>query len=216
MCLVSQFEQVYVLGKGLLVYNLFNYLINPFRFLSVFPFVKPTWATYYIWPLNLWAPKQYYVEQVTGILDTTPYVWFAFVPIFILLRKILRKNNGAPSAAHDPHGIVNRSAEQWLNISFIGVAVLAFLPLLVFVGITMRYLADFVPTLVLLSTIGSYQGYRMASKHATKRKAFLTALLLSAIISALLGFLLSITGYNARFENLNPELFEKIERLLAW
>jgi hypothetical protein len=199
-----------------IIYNLFNYLVNPFRFLSVFPFVKPTWAKLNVWPFHLWAPKYYYAEQVAGILNTTPYVWFAVVPILILLRKIFSKSNGAPSAARDSQKSVNRFAEQWLTISFIGAAVFAFLPLLAFVAITMRFLADFVPMLVLLSTIGSYQGYRMISKHATKRKTFLTVLLLAALISALLGFLLSVTGYDARFENLNPELFEKIERLLAW
>lgn len=203
-------------SSSYIIYNLYNYLVNPFRFLSVFPFVKPTWAKYIFWPLQSWAPKYYYVEQVAGILFTTPYVWFAVVPILILLRRIFRKSKSVPSAARVSNEISSCFTEQWLMISLIGAVVFGFLPLLFFVGVTMRYLADFVPALVLLSTIGLYQGYRMTSKDATKRKAFFVVILLVVLISALLSFLLSVTGYDARFENLNPELFEKIERLLAW
>jgi hypothetical protein len=202
-------------SSSYIIYNLFNYLVNPFRFLSVFPFVKPIWAKYIFWPLHSWAPKHYYVEQVTGILNTTPFVWFAAVPILMLLRKVFRKYSSRPSAARDSQKTVNRFTEQWLSISLLGAVVFGFLPLLFFVGVTMRYLADFVPELLLLSTIGSYQVYRRTSGHASKRRAFLTAFLLTALISALLGFLLSVTGYDARFENLNPELFDTLERLFA-
>jgi hypothetical protein len=199
-----------------IIHNLNNFLLNPFRFLPVFPFVKPIWGRYNIWPLGVWAPEPYRVEQVTGILITTPYILFAIIPILFLLRKYFGGRSAQSSLGGDHRTIAIDASEKWLITALIGAVVLELAPLLIFFYITMRYLADFIPTLVLLSTIGSYQVYRLTSKHATKRKAFLTVLILAALISALLGFLLSVTGYDARFENLNPELFEKIERLLAW
>jgi hypothetical protein len=205
-------QQDIVLSGAYIVHNLYNYFVNSFRFLPVFPFVKPIWGKLNVWPLNIWAPKRYYVEQVASVLITTPYVWFALISILILLRHIYRRRN----AQSDPHTPAIGSSEKWLIITLLGAVILLISPLLAFHSTTMRYLADFVPTLVLLSTIGTYHGYRMTSKHATKRKTFLTVLLLAALISALLGFLLSVTGYDARFENLNPELFERIERFLAW
>ena len=205
-------EQDIALSGAYIFHNLYNYLVNSIRFLPVFPFVKPIWGKLNLYPFNIWAPERYHVEQVAGVLITTPYVWFALISILILLRHIHRRR----SAQSDPRTTAMGSLERWLVIVLIGVVILELLPLLTFLSTTMRYLADFVPTLVLLSTIGSYQGYRMDSKHVTKRKAFLTVFLLAALISTLLGFLLSVTGYNARFENLNPELFDKIERLLAW
>gem|GEM_PF-251478 len=203
-------------SSSYIIHNLNNYLINPFRILPVFPFVKPIWGRYNVWPLGIWAPEHYHVEQVAGILITTPYVLLVFIPVFTILSQMFRRRSIRSPSEGDFLTTTNYFPGQWLIITLIGAGVLELLPLLFFLYTTMRYLADFVPTLVLLSTIGSYQGYRMTLKHAAKRKAFLTILLLTALISALLGFLLSVTGYAARFENLNPELFEKIERLLAW
>ena len=205
-------QQDIALSGAYIVHNLYNYLVNSFRTLTVFPFVKPIWGKMNLWPLNIWAPERYHVEQVAGVLITTPFVWFSLISILILLRCLYRNR----SAQSDPLTTEDGSLEKWLTISLSGTMILAITPLLTFLSTTMRYLADFIPTLVLLSTIGSYQGYRLTSRNITRRKAFLTVLLLTAFISALLGFLLSVTGYHARFENLNPELFEKIERLFAW
>jgi hypothetical protein len=205
-------QQDIVLSGAYIVHNLYNYLVNSIRFLPVFPFVKPIWGKLNIWPFNIWAPKSYRIEQVAGVLITTPYVWFALISALILFRHIYRRRN-VPS---DPLKNAIGSSEKWLIIALLGAMILEFSPLLVFHTTTMRYLTDFVPTLVLLSTIGSYQVYRQTSEHTARRKAFLTVLIITALISALLGFLLSVTGYAARFENLNPELFGRIERFLAW
>jgi hypothetical protein len=35
-------------------------------------------------------------------------------------------------------------------------------------------------------------------------------------ISAAISLLLAVTGYTARFEHVNPQLYEAITRLLAW
>ena len=204
------------LSDSYIVYNLYNYLVNPFRFLPVFPFVKPIWGKYNIGPLNLWASEHYHVEQVAGILTTTPYIWFAVIPILILLRQILNRNGVQSSVGGDPHTIANGASEKWLSTALIGAVTLEFFPLMIFLYITMRYLADFIPTLVLLSTMGSFQSYRITSKRKTLHGLFITILVLAVLISILLGVLLSITGYAARFENLNPELFQRIEKLLAW
>ncbi|UCF61237.1 MAG: hypothetical protein JSV37_00755 [Anaerolineaceae bacterium] len=204
------------LSNSYIVYNLFNYLVNSFRFLPVFPFVKPIWGKHHIWLYNKWAPEHYHVEQVAGILITTPYVLFAIIPIIILLWKIFGGRSVQSSIGSDPCASEISASENWLITALMGAVVLAFFPLLIFLYSTMRYLADFIPILALLAIIGSFQGSRITSRRKIFQRSFITILTLTALISSLLGFLLSVTGYTARFENLNPELFDKIERLLAW
>jgi hypothetical protein len=204
------------LSSSYIVYNLYNYLGNSFRFLPVFPFVKPMWGKHNVGFLNIWAPEHYHVEQVAGILTTTPYIFFAIIPIFILLRKAFQRRSAQSIIGEGPRISANDDSEEWLSTALIVAVVLEFFPLMIFLYMTMRYLADFIPTLVLLSTIGVFQCHRITSKRKTLYRLFITCLALTALISALLGFLLGVTGYGARFENLNPELFERIERLLAW
>jgi len=196
--------------------SLYNYLMNPPRTLSVFPFVKPRWGEYYIWPLHMEAPENYYTEQVTGLLYSVPAVLFSAIAVFNLKRSIWPQSLESPDVGQDTNGRSPGFSLSWLTLTLAGGALLLLLPIVVHVSATMRHLADVVPTLCILSTIGFWLGYRSFSGRPGSRYGYLLFAWLVTLATAAMGLLLAVTGYAARFENLNPVLFDKITRLLAW
>jgi vacuolar-type H+-ATPase subunit I/STV1 len=98
--------------------------------------------------------------------------------------------------------------------ALIGSALL--LPTLLFYFSTMRYLADFSYALLFLACLGFWIALDLTRPRTSGRSALGTLALLAAILSAILGLLLAVTGYTARFEHVNPQLFEAITRFFAW
>jgi hypothetical protein len=207
-----QYERIFSVDYA--AANVYNYLVNPMRRLAVFPFVKPTWAARLVVPLHLYAPDSYGSEQTTGVLVTTPFTLYAVVALVLSVR---RTRDGA-SESLPPAG-PNRQPGASLGLTqamLAGGVLCAALPLATFSHITQRYLADFVPLLVILATVGFWQAHRsLAARSSVRRLHLLIAGCLMAY-SAAIGLLLAVTGYQARFEHLNPLLFEQITRLLAF
>jgi hypothetical protein len=88
--------------------------------------------------------------------------------------------------------------------------VLAFVPVLLMVGSTMRYLADVWPCLAILSVVGVWQRQRtLTFSGATSRSRFTfnTVVLSLASWTVLVGMLLAITGYYDHFLHYHPNLF---------
>ena len=56
---------------------------------------------------------------------------------------------------------------RWTALTLIGSAFLAFVPILIFIAGNMRYLADVVPLLVLLSTFGLFMGRQFLEGKST-------------------------------------------------
>ena len=93
--------------------------------------------------------------------------------------------------------------------------ILAVLPVLILISNSARHMADVVPSLMILAAIGFWQGLLLAPNRWLRRLWVCLAWIL-AIATVILGWLLAITGYEARFEVYNPELFERMTRLLTW
>jgi hypothetical protein len=89
-------------------------------------------------------------------------------------------------------------------------------PLLFFVATSMRHLTDVIPILLILATLGMWIGFYKVQNRRPRRWVFSTLVWGITLYSAITGFLLSVTGYHARFENLNPELFDRLTRLFTW
>ncbi len=193
--------------------NLFNYLLNDFKTLEVFPFVKPKWGTLGIGPIS--SGPGYYAEQVTGILRAVPFVLLAFVPLALWAQRWLNQDivpNATRSEPEEAAARVDRIRLYGLW-ALTGAALL--LPTLLFYFATMRYLADFSYSLLFLACLGFWialdhgplaVGPRLLGRSAASARS----------LSAILGLLLAVTGYTARFEHVNPQLYEAITRLLAW
>lgn len=204
--------------------NTYNYLFTPVRRLSVFPFIKPTWGsssfpllgwfTRHVPELDLRPPDLYYVEQVTGLLYAFPFAGLAIPAWFVASRRRPDKLTEHPGEKERTDGVPSSSFRLCVW-TLSGAVVAASIPILVYPYATMRYMADFTPTLLLLSMLGAW-GWLAIRREEGSSTWWLTGLIwVLALASVLASFLLAVTGYDMRFETLNPELFDRIVRFLA-
>jgi small-conductance mechanosensitive channel len=88
-------------------------------------------------------------------------------------------------------------------------------PSLFFVVATARYLADVVPTLVILSSFGAWEWVAARQQRGSSVGGVLLLIWVVGLASVVISLLLAVTGYDMRFERLNPELFDRIVRFFA-
>ena len=137
--------------------NLYNYLINPPKILNTFPYISATSANKKssVVPF-IKLPAIYNGEQITGLVYSAPFILFAIIPFFTLFSKTSNQQYSNPLFGKNN----KMDFIKWIFISLIGSFLLAFIALLLFFWATMRYMTDFIPSLILLSIIGFWQGYR--------------------------------------------------------
>jgi hypothetical protein len=204
----------YQLGGQNILPNLHNYLLNPFRTLSVFPYIKPNWGGKYIFfPIN--TPLYYYSEQITGLLPSAPYVVLAVIPVIFIIWKCwqYKKENGAELLSNQSY--FSERILIWMSVSLTGAVLMVFSTTLLLLWGTMRYMADMVILATLTSTMGFFIGLTFLKNHNGWRKLFILFALMITVASIIISLLLAITGYDSRFEKLNPLLFEFLTRLLT-
>ncbi len=184
--------------------NLYNYLFNPFQLRRSFPFLfaRAGRSSFLSIP-----GLPVFSEVITGILISTPFIIFVLVPFVSLIkgrfqrRQLAQNNTGA-----------NRPPEcllEWVSFSLIGSAVLTFSSLLVFFYETMRYLADFMPSLILLSVLGFWQGLQYMKVRQSKfRFLYSFSAILLAALSCMISFLLAIANSNNLFAKYSPTLLK--------
>ena len=198
-----------------IAYNLQNYLINPYRTMTIFPFVKPEWGG-----ISIFFPVRGSIysnsEQVSGMIPTIPYVLLAIIPVLYLLgcsALFLARSchKTLPVRIQLRDGFFN-----WTTFTLTGTLLCAFGPVLLYMTSYMRYLADGVPLLVLLATLGFWQGAQYLIKMPGFQRLFVLLVVLLVLMSAVISLLLAVTGYEARFEHLNPVLFDQLTRLFMW
>ncbi len=203
-----------ILSVSNVVPNAYNYLLTPMRRLEVFPYVKATWGGQFVLPWLGVANEFYYSEQVTGILRSSPYLLLALLPTIYYGAYIREQHRKGGNYREIVLKTVSNSL--WLKTLTMSVAVVfLFFPILLFIVCTMRYLADVIPLLTIISGVGFWIGYEHLHNHPSIRKLFTFLVIGLTAFSVSIGMLLAITGYEARFEHLNPVLFEKLTRFFT-
>jgi hypothetical protein len=136
-----------VLISGAYVWpNLYSYFLRPVMWIRQFPFMVEPFYMPNAFPADFTLPARYFVkEPTTGILKVAPFIWLAIVPVVLAAWR--RRPVGAPAG---------RSV-LWLVVGLLGAAGLAAVGPMQLVSSTNRYLADFVPCLVMLAVIGMWQ-----------------------------------------------------------
>jgi hypothetical protein len=206
----------YVLSVAYVPPSVFDYLLNPFRTLRVFPYVKATIGGHYLWPIHRLIPKYYYTESITGIFISTPYILLAIIPIVVLIKEKFTLGNPENGYVSPTVPQRNRVDVLWIVATLVCVVISIITPLLFFVATSMRHLTDVIPILLILATLGMWIGFYKVQNRRPRRWVFSILVWGITLYSAVIGFLLSVTGYHARFENLNPELFDRLTRLFTW
>jgi len=210
-------HQVYrhIFSFSNLLPNLYNYSYNPMRWLSVFPYAKAKWGAFFTLPFLRPGNPLYYSEQVSGILRTSPFLLFALIPVLDGLQTLarsIREGNGFNRT------LASMLADlRWLSAAqFTVAAILLFFPTLLFIVCTMRYEADVVPILALLSAIGFWLGFERLHSMRFLRHLYTISAISLLLYTVGIGMLLAITGYQARFEHFNPGLFDQLTRWFSF
>lgn len=137
------FSERYIQG------NLYNYLIHPFKFSTRFPFIS---RIEYL-PSN---------DRISGFVYLTPYVLLlAVVPLIRILNNI--KKTHLSFQEQETREIPGNSGNWLINI-FTGSTLISMTLILSFYFVTMRYIADFMPSLVLLTTLQLGQEFRRTNR----------------------------------------------------
>jgi hypothetical protein len=195
--------------------NALNYFLNPLRTIGTFPFVKAMWGSYSVTILRAFASGSYHAEQITGVLISTPFTLFSIVPLSVCLGSIWKRLDDMPFPRVRDLKIF-QVEWGWLYFSLLFAVSVSVIPLLIFSYCTMRYLLDFLPALLILSSIGYASSLNAYRQNRLGNVVMIVIGIISSSYSVIIGILLGVTGYFASFEQFNPALFEKISRLLSW
>jgi hypothetical protein len=159
-----------------MIQNLYNYVINPPRFMSMFPFVSMLKGSKNLILPFYTSPKFYYAQPMTGLLFVFPFAVFAVVPLKILLLNLFKRN-----LAENLVEANNSRLLTWITLNLSGSFLIVFSLLTTFFWAGMRYMDDFLPGLVILSVLGFWQGYQvLAHKCLTKNLYILSGIILAS------------------------------------
>jgi hypothetical protein len=194
--------------------NLNNYLINPFKTLSIFPYVEPDLGGRLLF-FRFNGPQHYFSEDVSGLIPTFPYFAVSLIPLGYLLQAGWKRATLRSESRAKPWLLAGIGLRDWLLPTLGGASILAFVPILLFITCNMRYLADVTPMLVLLSSMGFWLGAESLRARPVLRWLFIASVIALIVYSAGVSLLLAITGDQSRLEHLNPLLFEQLTRWLT-
>lgn len=184
--------------------NLYNYLVNPARPLPVFPYLKARWGGFRMSILRLPVPEDYFTEQVTGLLLSSPFAVLALGSISRWSRVRRRAGTDIAAGAGEEDGLA------WLTAALGAIVLAEFAVVTTYTLGTMRYLGDFVMVLVLLASLSFFDQLQLRRRQGRVVAAYAWLGVGLMIWTCLAGLLLGITGYHARFERLNPALFHQL------
>jgi hypothetical protein len=167
---------------GNILPNLYAYTLKPVAVLRSFPFVQATGGAN-SFPSWVHLPHSYLpTESVAGLVWCCPFLIFALVSIAIVL----------------PRGEV-RDSSKWIVGLLLSAAVFSGIPAIFLLAATMRYMADFVPSLMVLAIMGWWGviPYRGVNPR----------LLLGLVLAGLsvgVGVLLAVIGNSEHFPTFHP------------
>ena len=104
---------------------------------------------------------------------------------------------------------------KWLVISLFGPFLFGFAPIVMYFFVETRFLADFMPSLVLLSVIGFWQGYNFLSRKPALHKLYAPVGMILMVTSIVVGVLLAFSAHAAQFQEFNPILWNQLIRLFS-
>lgn len=175
------FSTVYILQ------NLYNYLLYPFQIESQFPFIFAKHGEIQSVTNFITLPSFYHAQQITGLFFSVPFVCFSWITYIEWQKQPLRLTDTM-------NQITALLTGSWL---------VAFILLLFFFWSAMRYQYDFMPSLLMLSIIGWWQGYQRAQTNIRKYKTYLTLSILLMLLSIALSLLIALSTNDARFLLIN-------------
>jgi hypothetical protein len=196
--------------------NLYTYLFTGVHTADEFPWLRPilgntrppplAWAALHLPGAEAFTPPLYYAEQVTGILYALPFCVFGLIGLGLSLQSLCSPE--PPDAG--------RKTVARVSLALAAGGVAAFVPTLLFVFATARYLADIAPALAVLSALGVWALLTVRSEKAQTTWWVNVLAWTLGLLSIGVSLVLAFQGYSLRFERMNPELYGQILDFLSW
>jgi hypothetical protein len=169
-------------------YNIGAYVLQPFEFITGFPFIRPVGYSAMLQSRGITEPKLYAAGNVTGILAFAPFLVLAILPF-------LKKRASSPFSA------------QPLTIYLLGGSFLiSFTSLLLYYYGQMRFLVDVISQITLLAIFG----YWLILRRSHYKKTMLHFSNFLILVTLIASLLLAVTSESGRMPKLNPALMDKI------
>jgi len=186
------FSPVYI------VPNLYDYLVMRPGILKTFPFIQSVSGTGASKFPFILLPKVYFSDNITGMIFSTPFfLLVAGITIFFVLSQKKKKENEI-KRDNDKYLLV------WIIVSLSGSFLFEFGTIVSCFWVVTRYVADFIPSLALLSIIGFLQGYRYFMERPIRLKLYQTFGIGLMVISNINSILLALSANAQHFKALIP------------
>ena len=194
------FSPLYILA------NLYGYLVMPPQLDRTFPFLESVPGTGASIFSFITLPQVYYNNILTGLLFSTPFVLFASIGIVSL---VLKKKSLTSLVGQ----VDDLSLFKGLITGLLGSFLFGFAPFVSFFWVASHYQTDFVPSLVVLSIIGFWQGYSFLTHKPIIRKLYVAAGNILMVASIIISILLVLSAHADKFQKFTPILWEYLTRL---
>lgn len=153
--------------------NFYNYFLHPFRLSPHFPYL---FRIEYIFSS----------ERLAGLFYIAPYIFFALLPLAPQRKAALA--DGMPYS----RSLAASSPEFWLLVMCAGSAVIGAITVHLFWTTEMRYIEDFMPSLLLFANANVALGYNALENHVRQRQMFVLVTVLFAAITVVAGTLVAL------------------------
>ena len=160
--------------------NLYNYFAYPLTALPKFPYISRT---------EFLASN----DRLAGLIFISPYIFLLFTPLIRVFA------NPQPVKNLFTARRIQVNPQNWLSFVFAGSTLIATIIILSFYFVTMRYMEDFMPSLLLLTTILIGQEYLFLSRNAIARKTLTFIIIVTASITITASILVAIPKSEAVF-----------------
>ena len=187
--------------------NLWSYFVRPIAGLDHFPFVIAVQG-FEQFPSFIMIPAGYEIyEPISGLPWVMPVL--LVIPAAVLLGA--RASSPVVTAGgQKANGDEDARVPGLLPGLLLLAAVLGFAPVLLMIGSSQRYLADFTPPLVIVAMVAIWHLTDVRRVNPRTARRHLTIFTCLAGMTVAIGVLISIEGYGAHFRLKNASLFESL------
>lgn len=209
--LTSPYLQKYSKELFLPVYvlpNLYEYLIAPPKIIGIFPFFEPIRNRGYLFFPYIVLPKVYSTRPITGILFSVPFLFFAGLAIISMLfpKVKIPKQDDSNNSSY---------SLRWVIAGLLGAFIFGFAPIVSYFWVVTRYIADFSPSLVILSIIGFWLGYHFLIHWPTTQKIYTAGSIGLMLVSVFISNFLVFSMRESIYQTVNPILWNQLSDLFS-
>jgi hypothetical protein len=149
----------------------------------------------------------YHSEQVSGLLLSAPIVLISGISLVYTASMLWAGYHKTHMPSTDQQ---RRDRLLWISVSLWGTALLAFAAILFVDVVQIRFMAEFVPSLMLVCALGTWQGYQLLESRPLGRTLFVVCVVCLGLMSIGPGLLMAVSADYKQFQLYNRGLMRHL------